>query len=82
MQITVTIPDELAAQVQSRGLTPVSYVEHLIAEHTATARESTSHKLSSEEFDASLDDLTRYSDKIPVLPAEAFSRESLYQDHD
>lgn len=82
MQITVTIPDELAAQVQSRGLTPESYVEHLIAEQTATARESTSHKLSLEEFDASLDELTRYSDKIPVLPAEAFSRESLYQDHD
>ncbi len=82
MQITVTIPDELAAQVQSRGLTPVSYVEHLISEQTATARESTSNRLSLEEFDASLDDLTRYSDKIPILPAEAFSRESLYQDHD
>jgi hypothetical protein len=80
MQVTVTIPDELAAQVQSRGLTPESYVEHLLAEQllqkTATPR------LSLEEFDASLDELAQYSEKIPVLPDEALSRESLYQDHD
>jgi hypothetical protein len=82
MQVTVTIPDELAAQVQSRGLTPQSYVEHLIAEQTATAKGPVEHKLSPEEFEASLDGLTRYSDKIPVLPAEAFSREGLYRDHD
>lgn len=82
MQVTVNIPDELAAQVQSRGLTPQRYVEHLIAEQTATARGVVAHKLSLEEFEASLDGLTRYSDKIPVLPAAAFSRESLYQDHD
>lgn len=82
MQVTVNIPDELAAQVQSRGLTPQSYVEDLIAEQTATAKGSATHKLSLEEFEASLDELTRYYDKIPVLPSEAFSRESLYQDHD
>jgi hypothetical protein len=82
MQVTINIPDELAAQIQSRGLTPQSYVEHLIAEQAATAKGSAAHKLSLEEFEASLDELTRYSDQIPVLPSEAFSRESLYQDHD
>ena len=82
MQVTVNVPDELAAQAQLRGLTPQSYVEHLIAEQTATARGPVAHKVSFEEFEASLDGLTRYSDKIPVLPAEAFSRENLYQDHD
>ena len=82
MQVTVNIPDELAAQIRSRGLTPQSYVEGLIAEQIATARGSAMDKLSLEEFEASLDELPRYSDKIPVLPAEAFSRESLYQDHD
>ena len=82
MQVTVNIPDELAAQVQSRGLTPQVYVERLIAEQTATARRPVAQQLSPEEFESSLDELTRYSDKIPALPAEAFSRESLYQDHD
>ena len=82
MLVTVTISDELAAQVQSRGLTPQSYVERLIAEQTATAIGSAAHRLSSEEFEALLDQLTRYSAKVPVLPADAFSRESIYQDHD
>ena len=78
MQVTVNISDELAAQILSRGLTPQSYVEGLIAEQTATTSRAVTHKLSVEEFEASLDELTRYSDKIPVLPVEAFSRESLY----
>ena len=35
-----------------------------------------------EEFDASLDELTRCSDKIPTLPDEALSRETFYRDYD
>ena len=81
MQVTVTIPDQLAAQVQSRGLTPQSYIEHLLAEQVSQKADS-SPKLSLEEFDASLDELAQYSDKIPFLPDEALSRESFYQDHD
>lgn len=81
MQVTVNISDELAAQIQARGLTPQNYIEGLIAEQTATASRAVTHKLSLEEFEASLDELTRYSGKIPVLPSEAFSRESLYEDH-
>lgn len=80
MQVTVNIPDELAAQVQSRGLTPQSYVERLLAEQVQ--RTVSSPKLSLEEFDASLDELARYSDKIPFLPDASLSRESFYQDHD
>lgn len=81
MQVTVNIPDELAAQVQSRGLTPQSYVEALLAEQVSQKLVA-SHALSLEEFDASLDELTQYSDKIPFLPDAALSRESFYQDHD
>ena len=83
MQITVTIPDELADQAQSRGLTPERYVERLIAEQTPVLREAPHHRdLSSEEFNSSLDALARYSNKIPSLPIEALSRESFCQDHD
>lgn len=79
MQVTVNIPDELAAQVRSRGLTPQSYVERLVAEQVSQ-KTAPVPKLSLEEFEASLDELTRYSDKIPFLPDAALSRESLYQD--
>ena len=83
MQITITIPDEFAAQVQARGLTPEGYVEKLIAEQTASLQGSgVVRELSREDFNASLDALTRYSEKIPSLPIEAFSRESFYEDHD
>jgi hypothetical protein len=77
MQITVNIPDDFAAQVQARGLTPESYVEGLIAEQTAALQSSgPSRELTSEEFNASLDALTRYSDKIPSHPIPFFSRDS------
>lgn len=81
VQITVTIPDELAAQVRSRGLTPESYVEHLLAEQAASDPTPPAGD-SLQEFDAALDQLARFSAKIPDLPDEALSRESIYQDHD
>jgi hypothetical protein len=81
MQVAVNIPDELAAQVQSSGLTPQSYVEHLLAEQVSL-KMAVFPKLSLEEFDASLDELAHYSDKVPSLPDAALSRESFYQGHD
>jgi hypothetical protein len=81
MQVTVNIPDELAALIQSSGLAPQSYVAHLLAEQVSQ-KIAVSPQLSLEEFDASLDELARYSEKIPSLPAAALSRESFYRDHD
>lgn len=83
MQITVTIPDEIAAQVQAQGLTPEEYVAKLIAERAASrAKERLTREQSAAELNASLDALARYSDKIPLSPIDAFSREHLYEDHD
>ena len=66
MQITVTIPDEVAAQAHSRGLTPENYVERLIAEQILIPHAAVRQRdLSLDEFDAALDALTRYSDRIP-----------------
>jgi len=87
MQITVEIPDNFAAQVLARGLAPESYVEGLIAEQAATlgafgSTPELGSELSLEEFNASLDALARYSNKIPSLPIEAFTRENFYEDRD
>jgi hypothetical protein len=83
MQITVTIPDEVVTLAQARGLTPESYVEGLIAEQAVpqTLQEAVP-EMTDEEFNAAMDRLARYSDQIPILPLEAISRESLYDDHD
>lgn len=82
MQITVEIPDEFAAQVKSRGLSPESYVRSLIEDairSTPVAYGSASQKMDIETF---LQAMAAHSEKIPVLPDEAFTRESFYQDHD
>jgi hypothetical protein len=82
MQITVTIPDEIAMQVQARGLTPESYVESLIdnAAHVSPKPVLLAKpRMNMEEF---LQKMAEFSDKIPRLPDEAFTRESFYQDHD
>jgi hypothetical protein len=81
MQITVEIPDDLVAKVQARGLTPEMYVRNLIEDTGRGAllplrlREP---RMSIEEF---LEAMAAHSDKIPVLPDEAFTRESFYQNH-
>jgi hypothetical protein len=87
MQIMIEIPDELAAQVQARGVDPKSYVEGLIADQAPLlgARgplPQSSPDLNPDDFNASLDALARYSNKIPSLPIEAFTRESFYQDRE
>jgi len=79
MEITVKIPDELAAQAQARGLRPEEYVEEILAqqlEMTGPRRLRTPEKIR-----AWLDSLAQFSDKIPPLP-ENITREWIYQDHD
>ena len=41
-----------------------------------------SPRLTQAEIDAVLDGLAEFSDKIPILPDSAFTREAIYSDHD
>jgi hypothetical protein len=82
MQITVDIPDEFVAQAKARGLTPEAYVKGLIDGGLRTdpaPLPPAKPKMDLEEFFKAM---SAYSDKIPQLPDEAFTRESFYQDHD
>jgi hypothetical protein len=82
MQITIEIPDELAAQAQARGLSPEFYVRSLIFEAAYAAPvplPPAKPRMDMEEF---FEVMSANSDKIPQLPDEAFTRESFYQDHD
>lgn len=82
MQITVEIPDELAAQVQARGLTPESYVRGLIEDAVRVQTTSSAPAERKMDMEAFIRGMAAHSDKIPQLPDEAFTRESFYQDHD
>ena len=86
MQVTLTSQgEELLRLVLARhpGQSPTEIVEQALAQHV---QRETAAPLplpnSRAELEAALDALAADSDKIPLLPNEAFSRESLYQDHD
>lgn len=61
--------------------------EHGTGTNLVHSAQAASHKLvlyalSDAEFDAWLSAIAQYSEKIPPLEGETFSREMIYQDHD
>ena len=84
MIITINIKPEveaeLARQAEVRGMDVPEYATTLLEAAAHAPRVEMSRSL--EEFEKTLDRIAQFSDKIPILPDEAFSRESLYQDHD
>ncbi|HMD96869.1 MAG TPA: hypothetical protein VKM93_05995 [Terriglobia bacterium] len=81
MEITVNIPDELAAQAQARGVPLETYVEELLAQRAARRSPGARQPCTPEEIRAWLNSLAQFSEKIPALP-EVILREWIYQDHD
>jgi hypothetical protein len=68
-------------QSQCDGLTAESYVESLVASSTSAPQVSAS-PMSEEKLEEFFKEMARYSDRIPILPDEAITRESIYSDHD
>jgi hypothetical protein len=85
MTITINIKPEieaeLARQAQVRGMDVTPYAASLL-EDAAKRSQPPVDDHSLEEFEKSLDRMAQFSDKIPALPDEAFSRESICRDHD
>lgn len=81
MEVTIRIPEELAAQAHARGLSPEAYIEEILAEKFSTSTLEMRQSRTPEQIRAWLDSLAQFSDKIPPLP-EKISREWIYQDHD
>jgi hypothetical protein len=75
MTIIVEVKPEvqlaLSRQAAARGVDVSAYAADLLEE-----------ALSRDQLDRTLQDLAQFSYKIPALPNETFSRESLYRDHD
>jgi hypothetical protein len=82
MQITLDIPDEVAAQARARGLTPENYVRVLIDDAVRGGSRALEPKRGRRDMQAFFQAMAAYSEKIPQLPDEAFTRESFYQGHD
>jgi hypothetical protein len=80
IEVKPEVQAELSRQAAAHGVDVGSYAATLLEE---AARNPTGHKsLSQGQLEKTLEELAQFSHKIPLLPDEAFSRESLYQDHD
>jgi hypothetical protein len=81
VEIKPEVQAELAAQAAARGMDVAAYLATILEQAAQPASLELKNR-SLEEFEKTLDRIAQFSHKIPVLPDEAFSRESLYQDHD
>ncbi len=71
---------ELTRRATAQGIDVNAYAATLLEE--AVHIPAGSKTLSASDLAATLREMAQFSQKIPLLPDEAFSRESLYQDHD
>ena len=82
MQVTVHIPDQLAARLETSGTTPEHYIESLIAEDTKRSPATPIQGKRKIDVRAFFESMDRLSRNVPYLPNEAFTREKIYQEHD
>ncbi|MGA7852354.1 MAG: hypothetical protein WCA15_03445 [Candidatus Acidiferrales bacterium] len=81
MEITLSIPDEIAAQAKARGLAVDAYIQEILARQVAAQPSQLLPPRIPAEVRAWLDSVAQLSDRIPPLP-EIISREWIYQEHD
>jgi hypothetical protein len=80
IELKPEVEERLEQEAAARGLSVESYVGELI-EHQFSRPSKTPHA-GAEEIDQVLDSLAEGSDDQPAPPPEAYTRESIYQDHD
>lgn len=81
MEVTLKIPDEIAARAKARGIAVEAYVEEIIARQLNGGDTNDRRPQTPAEIRAWLDSLAQFSEKIPPLP-KIISREWIYQEHD
>jgi hypothetical protein len=81
MSITVELKPEIEARLWARarvrGLSLAAYLQTVIEQITAL---ESPEDVSLEEFEAGMVALAEGSETLPVLPPQAYSRESIYRD--
>ncbi len=85
VELSPEVELRLQAYAHAHGVEMESYVKSLIenAVREAPSRPPRPRRSGTpRDMDAFFKGMAAYSDEIPVLPEEAFTRESFYQDHD
>jgi hypothetical protein len=80
IDIKPEVQEELSRRAAAHGVDIGAYAASLLEEaaHVPAGPKT----LSQSQLENTLQELAQFSRKIPLLPDEAFSRESLYRDHD
>jgi hypothetical protein len=79
LELKPEIEAELVARARVKGIPIEAYVLNVIEEIVLAAD---APRASLAEFQETLDALAQGAEQLPVLPPEAFSRESMYTDPD
>jgi hypothetical protein len=79
LELKPDIEANLAAQARARGVALDAYLQGVIED---LARAEGAPAASPQEIEATLDRLAEMGRDLPHLPLSAFSRESIYRDHD
>ena len=80
VDITPEVQAELARQAAARGRAVEAYAASLL--EGAVHLPGGADRLSQDRLDNTFREMAEFSHKVPVLPDAAFTRESLYRDHD
>jgi hypothetical protein len=78
LEIKPEIEASLNAQAAAKGLPLDAYLQDVIED---LARAPAAPAANLEEFRSALDILAEMGKSLPHMPSSAFSRESIYQDH-
>jgi len=79
LQLNSDVERQIARDALAHGQSIEAYLSDLIADAASSHR---TVAFSLDDFEADMDALAEGSDELPVLAPDAFSRESIYADHD
>lgn len=81
LELKPEVEERLGRETSAKGVSVEAYVEDLIERQVTDPREITP-RVDIEEVDRVLDALSEGSEDRPAPPPEAYTRESIYRDHD
>jgi hypothetical protein len=80
VDITPEVQAEIARQAAAHGRAIEAYAASLL--EGAVRPSAGAGRLSQDRLENTFREMAEFSHKVPVLPDEAFTRESLYRDRD
>ena len=79
LELKADVEANLAAQARARGVPLDAYLQSVIEN---LARTEAARPDSRQDLETTLDALAELGRDLPHLPSSAFSRETIYRDHD